>query len=264
LFARAKVDEAREPVSEYDAITADTDGDDVDDDLRPDDVEPQNSTGLSEHPGPAGADEPITEDTTPTGVDESPAPTEEVDEPAEAVTESPEPVESRPRNEVGEPANEVGIVEVTRVRPEALPLVGAAQNLITPNDREFFKEQSEILIESKDEARKQEAAQEIWTRAATIVAQSVTVENQRRALRDGLLQWVNTDLQPEQGRDDASRTRRRLVDWFRDFLKEILKALAKEALLELLLPGAHLVLPPTGFVDAIFAACKLLEIADGG
>jgi hypothetical protein len=76
------------------------------------------------------------------------------------------------------------------------------------------------------------------------------------------LQWVNTDFQPERQTDTASKRRRWLVDWFFDMLREILKALAEEALVELLLPGAHFIVPPTGLVDAIFAACKLLEIAE--
>jgi hypothetical protein len=51
---------------------------------------------------------------------------------------------------------------VTRDQTEASPLFKAAQRLMTANDREFFRQQSEILTASKDESRKQTAAREIW------------------------------------------------------------------------------------------------------
>ena len=162
---------------------------------------------------------------------------------------------------VGEPATEVGAAEQSRGRTETSTLLKAAQALITHNDREFFRHQNEILVASKDERARQRTAQEIWTRAATIVARSVTLENERQALREGLLQWLNNDVQPERQTDEAPK-QRWLVDWFLDMLGEILKALVKEALVELLLPGAHLIVPPTGLVDAIFTACKLLEITE--
>jgi hypothetical protein len=157
---------------------------------------------------------------------------------------------------------EFGPVEVSRAQTATSPGREAAQRLKNRNDLEFFKPHIEALIKDTVESRRQEAAQEIWTRAVTIVVPSVTLDNQRQALHEGLLQWLNHEIQPARRPGEASKKQPWIVGWFFDTLREVVIALAKEALIELLLPGVHLIIPPTGIVEAVLAACTMLEIAE--
>jgi len=226
---------------------------------------PSAERGVKTH-RPASAQEPV-----------EPLPQAEAKDPARSSTpravdwEAETPPSSTARARLGslprgrkvrELEAEFGPVEVSRPQMETSPRLRAAQSLTKRKDLEFFKPRVEALITNRVESRRQQAAQDIWTRAVTIVVPSVTLDNQQQALREGLLQWLTNDIQPAGRTGEASRKQPWIVGWFFDLLREVVIALAKEALIELLMPGFHLIIPPTGLVDAIFAACRMLEIAD--
>jgi hypothetical protein len=105
----------------------------------------------------------------------------------------------------------------------------------------------------------QAAASEIWTEAANVVARAVTELNQRREFLNALQNW--TDPTREASAEDRKR---QWQFWtaMKNLVSDVVIQLAKEALIEMLFPGSHIVVPPSGLVDAIFTACTLLEIAD--
>ncbi|WP_030334633.1 hypothetical protein [Micromonospora parva] len=109
----------------------------------------------------------------------------------------------------------------------------------------------------------QAAARDIWTEAANLVAKAVTELNQRREFLDALQNW--TDPTREASAGDGNRQRQfwaAMKNLTQDLARDLAIQLAKEALIEMLFPGAHVVLPPSGLVDAILTACTVLEIAD--
>ena len=168
----------------------------------------------------------------------------------------------RPVREQHEPTIELTVTELPRRAPAESPFGRAARNLVTPGDHEFFEWQGAILVTAETPGAKEAAAREIWTRAAAIVAQSVTLDNQRRALREGLLTLVGNDFRPELGTQSESASRRQLTAWFMGVFTEILKALPKDVVVELLLPGSAVFVPSSSFIDAIVTACDLLTFPE--
>jgi len=115
-----------------------------------------------------------------------------------------------------------------------------------------------------NERERDAAAREFWTRVATVVARKITDENDRLAIRQGLYEFIADWYTGHVPSNREEKERRTLAVSFLNLLRqqgiEVLKELAMQALIELILPGAHFVLPPTGFVSAIFSACDLLAI----
>lgn len=182
-------------------------------------------------------------------------------------TARPETVEAPPASGDREPGIELTITEQvpTELRRPARvdsPAAVTARLLLTRGDREFLDWQGAVLVTAETASAKEAAAREVFTRVASIVAQSVTLPNQRQALRDGLLVLVNNDFRPEPVTDVESAVRRKLVDWFMGVTTEILKSLAVDTILALLLPGGYLFVPPSSFVQAILTVCDLLNYVE--
>ncbi|MEJ3747798.1 hypothetical protein WEI85_31455 [Actinomycetes bacterium KLBMP 9797] len=150
-------------------------------------------------------------------------------------------------------------------------LLDVAQEHMSRDDREFIREQLKKFVRSKDQEKRQEAARKIRIRAATVIANAIasdiTERNRWRAyrqdpyafLRDSPSDQAPTDQAPTGPEEKEPRTfAERLVD----AMEELIAVVVKEVLIELAMPGAHIILPPTGLFDAIFTAGALLEAAD--
>lgn len=110
-----------------------------------------------------------------------------------------------------------------------------------------------------DDTAKEKAAPEIRKDIADIVARAVTEEHQRRALLDALANFRNDQALAA---SEPPEEQHLLVAQLLDLVEDILAELGKEMLFEALLPGAHVLLPPTDFVDSLFTAATMLEVAE--
>jgi len=109
-------------------------------------------------------------------------------------------------------------------------------------------------------------ASAIWEEAANVVARAVTERNLLLAYRDGLIEW-RRDRNRKAASEDEVRKQHAIVAWVWDTMKElathVLEEAVQAAVIELLFPGAHLILPPTNLVAALFTAGGLEDLADG-
>ena len=195
-----------------------------------------------------------------------PSPEAEPPRPAEADSAppveppiEPAPIEPAP---IGLIVTEQVPTEVRRPTKVESPAARTARLLVTRGDREFLDWQSAVFGTAETAGAKEAAAREIFTRVASIVAQSVTLPNQRQALRSGLLALVEHDFRPEPITDAESAVRRRLVDWFMGVVTEILRGLSADTILALMLADVHLFVPPSSFVEAILTVCDLLNYVE--
>jgi hypothetical protein len=114
------------------------------------------------------------------------------------------------------------------------------------------------------------AASAIWKDAADIVARAVTKQNHRREFLEALATWRD-DSTREALSEEAVQRRHPLVTRFWDEMKElaehvlrdVVTEVAQAALIEMLFPGAHLIVPPTNLVAALLTAAELGELAAG-
>ena len=144
---------------------------------------------------------------------------------------------------------------------EVLPLREAALVLVkdTPEGRALAEKLD--VFDTLDDRAKKKAAPGIREDIADIVARAVTEEHQRRALLDALANFRDDQTLPALEPPERQEQHPCIPDLL-DVVQDVLEALGKEALIEVLLPGAHILLPPTDFVDSVFTAATLLEIAD--
>jgi hypothetical protein len=195
---------------------------------------------------------------------------EHADEPREARFES-EPGEARfesevpPRTSWSNPWRHATLPPRYSFDPTRLSLLAEAVWAPMPNaDFRGIDDWIQAWKEAGNDRERDAAAREFWTRVATVVARRITDKNHRLATRDGLYEFVGDWYTGHVPSNREEQERRTLAVSFLNLLRqqgiEVLKELAMEALIELIFPGAHFVLPPTGFVSAIFSACDLLAI----
>ncbi|MEU4565391.1 hypothetical protein [Micromonospora sp. NPDC023956] len=145
--------------------------------------------------------------------------------------------------------------------PDVLPLRQAALDLAknSPEGRSLRRKLE--AFDQLDETAKQKAARDIREDIADIVALAVTEEHHRTEMLDAL---VNYRSDPGITASDPSETQDQhpLVAGILDIAQDILEELGKEALIEVLLPGAHIIIPPNDFIDSLFAAAQMLKIAE--
>jgi hypothetical protein len=142
-----------------------------------------------------------------------------------------------------------------------LPLREAALDLVrgTPEGRALDRKLE--AFDKLGDAAKQKAARDIREDLADIIARAVTEEHHRRELMDALANFRN-DQTRAASEPSEIQEQHPLVAQVLDVAEDILVELGKELLLEALLPGAHIFLPPTDFVDSVFTAVELFEISD--
>jgi hypothetical protein len=154
----------------------------------------------------------------------------------------------------------VGLTQPVRPVTEVLPLREAARRLVRDTREGRALEAKLDAFDTLDDAARMKAAPGIRKDLADIVARAVTEEHQRRALLDALATVRNDPALAASG--PAQRQEQHpVVPQLVDVVEDILAALGKEMLIEALLPGAHVLLPPSDFVDSLFTAVTLLEIA---
>ncbi|GLH98810.1 hypothetical protein [Phytohabitans aurantiacus] len=150
-------------------------------------------------------------------------------------------------------------------RAGAPSILDAAREHMRGDDREFIKEQFEKLVASADEKDRQDAAKRIRIRVATVlantIASDITERNRWRAYREDPYAFLPDSL-TDQDPAGGKKERRTFADRFVAAMEELIAVLVKEALIELAMPGVHLIMPPTGLFDAILTAGALLEAAD--
>jgi hypothetical protein len=156
-----------------------------------------------------------------------------------------------------EPGNREGFPNVLS---EEWPLHEAARDLVkgTPEGR-ALAEKLEAFDELDDTA-KQKAASEIRKDIADIVARAVTEEHQRRELLYALTNF-RADQTLAASEPSDRQEQHPFVAQLLDVAEDVLEELGKEMLVEAVLPGARLLLPPTDFVESIFTAVTMFEIA---
>jgi hypothetical protein len=115
-------------------------------------------------------------------------------------------------------------------------------------------------------AERETAEQEIWQAAADIVGRVLTEQNLLLAYRAGLIRWWEDPVR-EVSTEEEVRERHPLVAWVWDTMREQathgLEEAVQVAVIEILFPGAHLILPPTNLVAALFTAAGLENLAHG-
>jgi hypothetical protein len=185
-----------------------------------------------------------------------------------------EPAENRPdKTHIDREAARALLAALDRRRPptrlnqpaqpaaEVLPLREAALALVqdTP-EGQALAEKLDALDDLDDRTRKKAAAG-IRKDIADIVARAVTEAHQRKALLEALANFRN-DQTLAASPPSERREQHPGIPQLLDVVEDMLEALGKEMLIEALLPGAHILLPPTDFVDSVVTAVTMLEIAD--
>jgi len=186
---------------------------------------------------------------------------ENADEPREARFESDRPSEPGWSN----PWRRVTLPPRYSFDPTRLsPLAEAVWAPMSNADFRGIDDWIQTWKEAGNERERDAAAREFWTRVATVVARRITDENHRLAIRQGLYEYIGSWYTDQAPSTRQEKERRVLGVSFLNLLRqqgiEVLKELAMYSLIELIFPGIHFVLPPTGFVSAIFSACDLLAI----
>ncbi|MCX4390139.1 hypothetical protein OG777_24910 [Micromonospora peucetia] len=144
---------------------------------------------------------------------------------------------------------------------EEWPLRQAARDLAKDSPEGRSLKRRLEAFDDLDDVAKKNSAQDIRKDIADIVARAVTEEHHRTEMLDALIAFRN---QPGVAESDPAEIQDQhpLVAGLLDVAQDIITELGKEALIETLLPGAHLILPPNDFVESLFTAVELLEIAE--
>lgn len=143
---------------------------------------------------------------------------------------------------------------------DMLPLREAALDLARDSREGRALKAKLEAFDRLDNARKKLAAAEIRHDIANIIARAVTEEHQRRQLLDALATYRNSQAPAVATPSDVEDQPRVVADLV-DVAKDILAALGKEMLIEAVLPGAHLLTPPTDLMDSILTAVQMINIA---
>ena len=110
------------------------------------------------------------------------------------------------------------------------------------------------------------AASAIWNEAAAIVGKAVTEQQHLREYQEDLRAWWR-DPHRETASEEDVRMRHpflaRVWDAMKELARHILEEAVQAAVIEMLFPGAHLIIPPTNLVAALFTAGDLGDIPDG-
>ncbi|MFI6236628.1 hypothetical protein ACIBD9_23970 [Micromonospora sp. NPDC050784] len=144
---------------------------------------------------------------------------------------------------------------------EELPLRQAALDLVKDSPEGRSLKRKLEAFDELDDLAKEKAAQDIREDIANIVARAVTEEHHRTEMLDALVNFRN-DPSVVASEPPGMRDQHPLVAEVLDVAQDILAELGKEALVEVLLPGAHLLLPPKDFVESLFTAVEMLEVAE--
>ncbi|WP_432833048.1 hypothetical protein [Dactylosporangium sp. CA-092794] len=109
------------------------------------------------------------------------------------------------------------------------------------------------------------AASAIWNEAAAIVGKAVT-EQHLDEYREDLVVWRRDPFRETASEEDV-RIRYPFLAWAWDAMKELARHFLEEAVqatvIEMLFPGAHLIIPPMNLVAALFTAGDLADVAQG-
>jgi hypothetical protein len=147
------------------------------------------------------------------------------------------------------------------IPPDGLRLRAAALDLVKDTAEGHALTAKLDAFDALDDAAKKKAALDIQEDLADIVARAVTEDNYRKAFLDALISFRNdqtlTDSEPAE-----IEQKHPLAAELLDVAQDILVELGKEMLIEAVLPGVHILLPPTDFVDSLFTAVELLEIVE--
>jgi hypothetical protein len=144
---------------------------------------------------------------------------------------------------------------------EALPLRDAALMLVKDTHEGRALADKLDAFDTLDDRAKQKVAPGIRKDIADIVARAVTEEHQRSALLNALANFRNDHTLPA-SEPSQRQEQHPCIAELHDVVQDMLEALGKELLIEVLVPGGHILLPPTDFVDSVFTALTMLEIAD--
>jgi hypothetical protein len=155
--------------------------------------------------------------------------------------------------------------------PRGWLLLDAARRISEdkPQERRLLRDRF-AKFDTLSEAGKQEAAQEILTVAADIVARAITEQSHRTEFLEALANW-DVDLNraapsPDELSEwhrDITQVLKTLAKFGRDLTPEVIAKIGEEMLIEMLFPGVHLIIPPTDLVGAVFTAMALLKLARG-
>jgi hypothetical protein len=112
-----------------------------------------------------------------------------------------------------------------------------------------------------DDAAKRKSARDIREDLADIVARAITEEHYRTEMLNALVNFRN-DQTVAASEPGERQEQHPLVAQALDVVEHVLAELGREMLIEALLPGAHVFLPPIDFVDSLFTAVELFEVAE--
>jgi hypothetical protein len=164
-------------------------------------------------------------------------------------------------------------------RPEYGTLVNAALGSMHDHERESLKKKIASFVALHPEHTEQldtrnwdrldddtkGAASAIWNQAAAMVGRAVT-EQHLREYREDLLDWWH-DPDRETASEEYARMQHpclaRVWDAMKELTRHLLEEAVQAAVIEMLFPGAHLIIPPTNLVAALFTAGDLEDLADG-
>lgn len=145
--------------------------------------------------------------------------------------------------------------------PEELPLRQAALDLVKDSPEGSSLKRKLEAFDDLDGPAKVKAARDIREDIADVVARAVTEEHHRTEMLNALINFRNdadvTASDPAELPDQHP-----LVAATLDIAQDILAELGKEALIEAVLPGAHLLLPPNDLIDSLFTAVQMRKIAE--
>lgn len=159
----------------------------------------------------------------------------------------------------GREANDDGLLPHPRPPLDGKPLREAARDLVKNTPEGHALEVKLEAFETLDGPARRKLAPEIGKDIADIVARAVTAEHHRRQWLDALANFRNDQTLVAYEPSERSR-QHMLVGQLLDVVEDVLAVLGKEMLIEALLPGAHVLLPPTSFVDSVFTAVTMVEM----
>jgi hypothetical protein len=144
--------------------------------------------------------------------------------------------------------------------PAGWRLHEAASELVrdTPEGR-ALEQKLEAFGRLDDTARKR-AARDIQEDIANIVARAVTEEHQRTQMLNALANFRN-DQTVAVSTPSEIQEQHPLVVRLLQIVEEVLEEVGKEMLIEAVLPGAHILIPPKDFVESVFTTVEMFEIA---
>ncbi|MGW0502983.1 hypothetical protein [Micromonospora sp. NPDC003241] len=143
---------------------------------------------------------------------------------------------------------------------EEFPLRQAALHLVKESPEGRALKRRLEAFDDLDDPAKEKAAAEIREVIAGIVARAVTEEHHRAEM-------LNAFVHSRRGSDaivsdPGTEDQHPIVTHVLEVAEDILAELGKEMLIEAILPGAHLVIPPDDFVRSLFTAVEMIEIQE--